>query len=132
MFEFQCFHLMFGYNFHRNKTLSRWIEDHNHAISIIFNFSLSTDAQKITATNTNFQCPNDKSGQYADAVQCDKYYEVIYFQDHQARIGETYSFHWKINNFWTFDFFFIGDSVTMVLLLKNCAPMDLYSMKPSD
>lgn len=31
------------------------------------------DAQK--AGQTDFQCPNDKSGQYKDAVQCDKYYE---------------------------------------------------------
>lgn len=30
-------------------------------------FSFS-DAQK-------FQCPNDRSGQYKDPVQCDKYYE---------------------------------------------------------
>lgn len=33
---------------------------------------MSLDAQK---SNTDFQCPNDKSGQYKDPVQCDKYYE---------------------------------------------------------
>ncbi|XP_031628366.1 protein obstructor-E isoform X2 [Contarinia nasturtii] len=32
-----------------------------------------TNAQK--GSNTQFICPNDKSGQYKDAVQCDKYYE---------------------------------------------------------
>lgn len=31
------------------------------------------DAQKGVASD--FQCPNDKSGQYEDPVQCDKYYE---------------------------------------------------------
>lgn len=30
------------------------------------------DGQK---TNTDYQCPNDKSGQFRDNVQCDKYYE---------------------------------------------------------
>lgn len=32
-----------------------------------------TDAQKGVASD--FECPNDKSGQYEDSVQCDKYYE---------------------------------------------------------
>lgn len=29
------------------------------------------------ASHTDFQCPNDKSGQFQDPIQCDKYYEVV-------------------------------------------------------
>lgn len=36
---------------------------------------LIVGGQKAANTNTDFQCPNDKSGQYKDAKQCDKYYE---------------------------------------------------------
>lgn len=39
---------------------------------IWFVFIAFVDAQKGSA---NFECPNDKSGQYRDPVQCDKYYE---------------------------------------------------------
>ena len=38
-------------------------------------FHFIVDAQKLVSTNTDFQCPNDKSGQFKDTVQCDKYYE---------------------------------------------------------
>ena len=45
--------------------------------SIQFNFCVIlfsiVDAQK--GGQTQFQCPNDKSGQYKDDIQCDKYYE---------------------------------------------------------
>lgn len=42
-------------------------------VVLVFATLAFTNAQKGVASD--FQCPNDKSGQYEDPVQCDKYYE---------------------------------------------------------
>lgn len=53
-----------------------WVYCYLKSVYIVcfFSFHFIVGAQKAVNTNTDFQCPNDKSGQYKDTVQCDKYY----------------------------------------------------------
>lgn len=39
-----------------------------------FSFFALADALKANTANTLFPCPNDKTGQFSDPIQCDKYY----------------------------------------------------------